>query len=90
MKFKAQIDIDETDFEDEEGWIAWKDSSKNHLDEDNYVTGYYVETCGGTPYIVGKLVDVDEQYTVLDYWYPVIKETVEVVKEGDAEVETRP
>ena len=37
----------------------------------DWVHGNLVFTDNGTPYIVGELVEVDVDYTVLHYWIPV-------------------
>lgn len=49
------------------------------LDEDGYVTGYYLKGPSGA-YLVGELIEADAEYTVLEYWVPVDESTLEVVE----------
>jgi hypothetical protein len=40
-----------------------------------WVTGFFVIS-GNTPYIIGEIVDSDEDYVTPDFWTPVIPESV--------------
>ena len=42
-----------------------------------YVHGTLVYDDRNRPYIVGKMVEVKMNYVALDYWCPVIPETIE-------------
>ena len=69
MKFKAKpMPFDYEPFEYD--WLEEK------MDDDGYVTGYYVDG-----YIVGKFVEVNKEYTHLEFWVPVLKDTLELVEE---------
>ena len=54
-------------------WLQWM------LDEEGCVTGYYLKGPSGA-YLVGELIEVDAEYTVLEYWVPVDENTLEVTK----------
>lgn len=56
---------------DDEDWL------ESMLDEDGYVTGYYLKGPSGA-YLVGELIEVCAEYTVLEYWVPVDEGTLEV------------
>ena len=49
------------------------------LDEEGCVTGYYLKGPSGA-YLVGELIEVCEEYTVLEYWVPVDEDTLEVAE----------
>lgn len=69
MKFKAKPKpFDYESFE--HYWL------EERIDGDGYVTGYYVDG-----YIVGEFVVVDSEYTHLEFWVPVLKDTLELVEE---------
>ena len=59
--------------EDSLEWLQWM------LDEDGCVTGYYLKGPSGV-YLVGELIEVDVEYTVLEYWVPVDESTLEVAE----------
>ena len=54
--------------------IEFEDGT-SFVEENDVVVGnlVYYEDC---PYIVGDFVEVDGEYTVLEYWVPVKKETL--------------
>lgn len=72
MKFKAKPIQIENEYED----TSWLDEK---LDEDGYIHGYYVDG-----HIVGDFAVLDSEYTHLDYWVPVQKETLVPIN-GDTE-----
>lgn len=78
MKFKAKLKHTKQEYEEDGDFYP-----EEQLDKEGYITGFYVETDSGQAYIVGPLIEVDNfyDYTILEYWCPVIKETVEVVKD---------
>lgn len=43
-----------------------------------YVKGFYVDG-----YIVGGFVEVNDEYTALEYWVPVDKDTVQLIEEDN-------
>lgn len=58
---------------DDEDWL------ESMLDEDGYVTGYYLKGPSGA-YLVGELIEVCSEYTVLEYWVPVDEGTLGVAE----------
>ena len=57
--------------EDSQEWL------QSRLDKDGYITGYYLKGPSGA-YLVGELIEVNPEYTVLEYWVPVDVSTLEV------------
>lgn len=69
-KFKAKPvasieEIKDTLYADELAYL------ENVIDEDGYAHGYYV---GG--FIVGEMVEANDEYCTLEYWIPVLPETL--------------
>ena len=73
VKLKAKPKDSITGDEASREWLQWM------LDEDGYVTGYYLKGPSGA-YLVGELIEADAEYTVLEYWVPVDENTLEVVE----------
>lgn len=48
------------------------------MDADGYIYGWYVDG-----FIVGAVQESNEEYIALDFWCPVEKDTLEVVKEDE-------
>lgn len=69
MKFKAKPKVMgyEYDFYD---WLL------ENTDVDGYIHGYYVDG-----HIVGKFVEVNNEYTHLEYWVPIQKDTLEEMEQ---------
>ena len=72
-KVKLKAKPKDNIIDDDEEWL------ESMLDEDGYVTGYYLKGPSGA-YLVGELIEVDAEYTVLEYWVPVDEGTLEVVE----------
>jgi len=47
---------------------------EEHLDDDGYVHGYYLDG-----YIVGGFIEVNSEYTNLEYWVPIEEDTLRAV-----------
>lgn len=45
------------------------------MDEDGYIHGWYVDGV-----IVGKFIDLNDEYATLEFWCPIDIETLEVVE----------
>ena len=73
VKLKAKPKGNIMGDEDSREWLQWM------LDEEGCVTGYYLKGPSGA-YLVGELIEVDAEYTVLEYWVPVVESTLEVVE----------
>lgn len=73
IKYKAKPKDTIMGNEDSREWLQWM------LDEDGYVTGYYLKGPSGA-YLVGELIEVDAEYTVLEYWVTVDDSTLEVAE----------
>lgn len=73
IKYKAKPKENIMGDTDSSEWL------ESMLDKDGYIEGYYLKGPSG-PYLVGELIEVDQEYTVLEYWVPVDKNTLEVVK----------
>lgn len=54
-----------------------RDFEEAKLKEGQWVHGNLVYK-DGDPYIVGDFIEVNEEYTILQYWYPVEKETLKM------------
>lgn len=73
MKFKAKSKEELTEeMADEDLWY----SLKEYIDDEGYIYGWYVDG-----YIVGGMVEVNDEYCSLEYWVPVIEDTLVLVKE---------
>lgn len=73
MRFKAKPTKELTkETVDEDLWYFMKE----YVDDEGYVYGWYVDG-----YIVGGMVEENEDYCSLEYWVPVIKDTVVLVEE---------
>jgi len=73
MKFKAKLkqELKKEMFE-EDLWSFLKE----YVDDEGYIYGWYVDG-----YIVGKMLEANDEYCSLEYWAPVIEDTVVLVKE---------
>lgn len=73
MKFKAKPKEELTEeIVDEDLWYFLKE----YVDDEGYIYGWYVDG-----YIVGGMVEVNDEYCSLEYWVPVIEDTLVLVKE---------
>ncbi|MFK4951597.1 hypothetical protein ACI1S3_05945 [Lactococcus garvieae] len=68
MKFRAKP----TGLDKDWSLEHWTD---DYIDEEGYIHGYYVDG-----YIVGDVVDATDECINLSFWWPVDKDSVEVVK----------
>ena len=73
MKFKAKLkqELKKEMFE-EDLWSFLQE----HIDDEGYIYGWYVDG-----YIVGGMIEANDEYCSLEYWAPVIEGTVVLVKE---------
>lgn len=67
MKFRAKPIYDDQD------WEA-QPFLEDLIDEEGYIQGYYVDG-----YIVGEVIESTDEYITLSFWWPVDKESVEVI-----------
>ena len=72
-KVKLKAKPKDNIIDDDEEWL------ESMLDEEGCVTGYYLKGPSGA-YLVGELIEVDAEYTVLEYWVPVDERTLEVTE----------
>ena len=73
MKFKAKPKEELTEeMVDEDLWYFLKE----YIDDEGYIYGWYVDR-----YIAGGMVEANDEYCSLEYWVPVIEDTVMLVKE---------
>jgi hypothetical protein len=56
-----------------------KDFEESGIKEGQWISGNLVYK-NGKPYIVGNFVEVNDEYTILEYWYPVERETLKMEK----------
>lgn len=86
MRFKAkptkriieQMALEEAEYVFDYEWLQDK------LDDEGFVTGFFVSDNNKDSeigYIVGGMIEANEDYCSLEYWVPVIKDTVVLVEE---------
>lgn len=66
-EFKAKVNVDNEDEVRKENWF------KDLVDNDDYVTGYFVDG-----YIVGDVLEADSDYMNIEWWIPVDESTLEI------------
>lgn len=75
IKYKAMpVIVDMYDFEEVE-WLVSADYFR-----DGYIYGSLIWN-GGRPFIVGDVVESTDEYITLEYWCPVVAETIIQVEE---------
>ena len=72
-KVKLKAKPKDNIIDDDEEWL------ESMLDEEGCVTGYYLKGPSGA-YLVGELIEVCAEYTVLEYWVPVDENTLEMTE----------
>ena len=73
MRFKAKpTEALTKEMVDEDLWFFMKE----YVDDEGYIYGWYVDG-----YIVGGMIEANDEYCSLEYWAPVIKDTVVLVEE---------
>lgn len=77
IKFRAKV-IDE---------ILWQTTQlklDNYTDENikegGIVEGWLCYTDDGKPYILGDLIEANEEYTINEFWYPVDEDSIELIE----------
>ena len=73
MKFKAKPKLSAMQQLEEEPFNQFG-LIKDYLDEEGYVHGWYVDG-----YIVGKMLEANEEYCVLEFWCPIDKSTLAAI-----------
>lgn len=69
MKFRAKVDTSKLTMDEE-----WQEFFEEKV-TDGYIAGFYADG-----YILGDLVESNDEYIIFEYWIPVHKDTVERVE----------
>lgn len=72
MKFKAKPRPEFLEEQEDECWLF------DLMDNDGYVTGYIVDN-----YLVGEIIEANDEYINFEWWIPIDKETLVAVKTCD-------
>lgn len=87
MRFKAKPTkriIEQMVLEVEAGYGFGYGWLQDELDDEGFVAGFFVADNNKDSeigFIVGGVVEANEEYCSLEYWVPVIKDTVVLVEE---------